>query len=337
MTSMKASSEFLKHQFKTLGILTLLESEGVTEICINSPGTVFAETRNGWRAFDVPSLTFERARHFCISVVNESNTGQRITDQEPMASITLPNGARAQLVMPPACEAGKVSITLRIPSRIRKGMDDYAAEGFFDVVSTSQRSGSNLAQSLQSLLKQGAYPQFFDCIVKEKLNIVIAGATGSGKTTFMKALVAHIPDNERLITIEDAREIDLPQPNHVNLLYAKGAAPDSRVTAKTCMEACLRMRPDRIILAELRGDEAFYFIRNCASGHPGSITSCHAGSTAQTWDQLALMVKASPEGRGLDFENIKRLLKATIDVVVHVKSAQGRRFVSGIEFGTSLQ
>ena len=92
------------------------------------------------------------------------------------------------------------------------------------------------------------------------------------------------------------------------------------------------MRPDRIILAELRGDEAFYFIRNCASGHPGSITSCHAGSTRQTWDQLALMVKASPEGAGLDFDNIKQLLKTTIDIVVHVRAAGGRRHISGIEY-----
>ena len=92
------------------------------------------------------------------------------------------------------------------------------------------------------------------------------------------------------------------------------------------------MRPDRIILAELRGDEAFYFIRNCASGHPGSITSCHAGSTTQAWDQLALMVKASPEGAGLDFESIKRLLKATIDIVVHVQAQGGKRHISGIEY-----
>ena len=332
-----ATSEFLAHQFKTLGIHALFESEGITEICINSPGTVYVETRKGWHALDVPALTFERARHFCISVVNESNTGQRITDQEPMASITLPNGARAQLVMPPACEAGNVSITLRIPSRVQKELKDYVAEGFFDAIAVSERPTSPLADSLRSTLNARAYSAFFETIVKEKLNIVIAGATGSGKTTFMKTLVAHIPENERLITIEDARELHLPQRNHVHLLYAKGASPDSRVTAKTCMEASLRMRPDRIILAELRGDEAFYFIRNCASGHPGSITSCHAGSTAQTWDQLALMVKASPEGSGLDFENIKRLLKSTIDVVVHVKAAQGRRFVSGIEFGSALQ
>src|SRR5690606_27556565 len=142
----------------------------------------------------------------------------------------------------------------------------------------------------------------------------------------------HIGHGERLVTIEDARELFIPQPNVVHLLYSKGGQSISNVSAKTCMEACLRMKPDRIILAELRGDESFYFIRNCASGHPGSITSCHAGSTAQAWDQLALMVKASNEGSGLEFAVIKRLLMMTIDIMVHIKVHAGRRYISGIDF-----
>ena len=148
----------------------------------------------------------------------------------------------------------------------------------------------------------------------------------------MKSLVNHIPDDERLVTIEDARELFIAQPNVVHLLYSKGGQSASNVSAKSCMEACLRMKPDRIILAELRGDDAFYFIRNCASGHPGSITSCHAGNTEQTWDQLALMVKASSEGAGLEFSTIKRLLMMTIDVLVHIKAHAGQRYITGIDF-----
>ena len=163
-------------------------------------------------------------------------------------------------------------------------------------------------------------------------NIVVAGATGSGKTTFMKSLVQHIPADERLITIEDARELFIRQPNVVHLLYSKGGQGLGKLSAKNCLEACLRMKPDRILLAELRGDESFYFIRNCASGHPGSITSCHAGSVAQTWDQLALMVKASPEGAGLEFDVIHRLLRQTIDIVVHLQAHAGQRRITGIAF-----
>lgn len=161
---------------------------------------------------------------------------------------------------------------------------------------------------------------------------MVSGATGSGKTTFMKALVNHIPLHERLISIEDARELFIPHQNVVHLLYSKGGQGSANVTAKSCMESCLRMKPDRIILAELRGDEAFYFIRNCASGHPGSITSCHAGNTEQTWDQLALMIKASPEGSGLEFGVIKTLLKQTIDIIVHIRAHAGSRFITGIDF-----
>lgn len=329
---MPRASAFLTHQFGLLGIDALLETAGVTEICINEPGRVFVESNEGWRAIDVPGLTYERARHFCISLVNESNTGQRITDLEPMVSLSMPNGARAQLVMPPACEAGKVSITLRIPSRVQKTLSAYEAEGFFGGAGRSTDAALQAPESLTDLLESGAHARFFEHAVFARKNIVVAGATGSGKTTFMKALVSIIPHNERLISIEDARELDMSQPNRVHLLYPKNGQSDSNVTAKSCMEACLRMRPDRIILAELRGDEAFYFIRNCASGHPGSITSCHAGSTRQTWDQLALMVKASPEGAGLAFDNIKQLLKTTIDIVVHVRAAGGRRHISGIEY-----
>ena len=148
----------------------------------------------------------------------------------------------------------------------------------------------------------------------------------------MKALVREIPFDERLVTIEDARELFIAQPNAVHLLYSKGGQGVSRVTAKSCMEACLRMKPDRIILAELRGDEAFYFIRNCASGHPGSITSCHAGSIRQTWDQLALMVKASSEGAGLALPEILHLLRLTIDIVVHLAAHAGERRISAIDF-----
>ena len=173
---------------------------------------------------------------------------------------------------------------------------------------------------------------FFSKAVLYKKNIVVSGATGSGKTTFMKSLVTHIPEDERLITIEDARELFIEQPNRVHLIYSRGGQGTANVTAKGCMEACLRMKPDRIILAEIRGDESFYYIRNCASGHPGSITSCHAGSTSQTWDQMALMVKASPEGSGLAFGEIKRLLMLTIDVVVHIKAHAGQRYITGIDF-----
>ncbi|HWU77090.1 MAG TPA: P-type DNA transfer ATPase VirB11 [Rhodanobacter sp.] len=326
------SNEFLDYQYDVLGVREFMASPEVTEICINRPGELYLESRGAWRRVEVPALTFERARQFCTAVVNESNTGQRITDTDPVVSLTFPTGERAQFVIPPACEAGNVSITIRLPSKQTKTLEQYQQDGFFDEIVEVGRGISDADRELLELRAGRHYADFFSKAVLNKKNIVVSGATGSGKTTFMKSLVHHIPDNERLVTIEDARELFIAQPNVVHLLYSKGGQSTSNVTAKSCMEACLRMKPDRIILAELRGDESFYFIRNCASGHPGSITSCHAGNTEQTWDQLALMVKASTEGAGLEFATIKRLLMMTIDIVVHIKAHAGRRCITGIDF-----
>lgn len=326
------SNEFLAYQYDVLGVGDFMSSSDVTEICINRPGELYLESHGAWRRVEVPNLTFERARQFCTAVVNESNTGQRITDTDPVVSLTFPTGERAQFVIPPACEAGKVSITIRLPSKQTKTLAQYQQDGFFDEIVEVGGGVSDADRELLELRASRNYADFFRKAVLNKKNIVVSGATGSGKTTFMKSLVHHIPDNERLVTIEDARELFIEQPNVVHLLYSKGGQSASNVTAKSCMEACLRMKPDRIILAELRGDESFYFIRNCASGHPGSITSCHSGSTEQTWDQLALMVKASNEGAGLEFATIKRLLMMTIDIVVHIKAHAGRRCITGIDF-----
>lgn len=326
------SHEFLDYQYDVLGVREFMASAEVTEICINRPGELYLESRGAWRRVEVPALTFERARQFCTAVVNESNTGQRITDTDPVVSLTFPTGERAQFVIPPACEAGNVSITIRLPSKQTKTLAQYQQDGFFDEIVEVGQGIGDADRELLELRAGRHYADFFRKAVLNKKNIVVSGATGSGKTTFMKSLVHHIPDNERLVTIEDARELFIAQPNVVHLLYSKGGQSTSNVTAKSCMEACLRMKPDRIILAELRGDESFYFIRNCASGHPGSITSCHSGSTEQTWDQLALMVKASAEGAGLEFATIKRLLKMTIDIVVHIKAHAGRRCITGIDF-----
>ena len=331
-TVVQIPNEFLDYQYDVLGVREFMASPEVTEICINRPGELYLESRSGWQRIEVPTLTFERARQFCTAVVNESNTGQRITDIDPVVSLTFPTGQRAQFVIPPACEAGNVSITIRLPSKQTRTLDQYQADGFFDRILEDAHELSDQDRELLDLRAARRYGAFFKAAVHGKKNIVVSGATGSGKTTFMKSLVHHIPAEERLVTIEDARELFIDQPNVVHLLYSKGGQSASNVTAKNCMEACLRMKPDRIILAELRGDEAFYFIRNCASGHPGSITSCHAGSTEQTWDQLALMVKASTEGAGLEFSTIKRLLRLTIDIVVHIKAHAGQRYITGIDF-----
>jgi type IV secretion system protein VirB11 len=168
--------------------------------------------------------------------------------------------------------------------------------------------------------------------VRTRLNILVSGATGSGKTTLTRALIAEIDPRERLIAIEDAAELTLSNhANSVRLFYSKDGQGASRVTPKQLLAASLRLRPDRILLAELRGEEAYDYLRNVNSGHPGSITSVHASSAALAFEQLTLLVKESAAGREMKREDIHALLKQTVDVVVQcARDRSGMRGVSEI-------
>ena len=172
-------------------------------------------------------------------------------------------------------------------------------------------------QSSWELLDAKDYRAFMRLAVASRKNIVVSGPTGSGKTTFTKALIREIDGAERLITIEDAKELVLDRhANHVRLFYSKDDQGLARITPKQLLESCLRMKPDRILLAELRGEEAFDYLRNVNSGHPGSITSLHAPSAELAFEQLVLLVKQSRAGQELAREEIKNLLYLLIDVVV---------------------
>ena len=187
-------------------------------------------------------------------------------------------------------------------------------------------------QELQRLYAAGEWMEFLRRAVQARKNIVVSGATGSGKTTLTKALVLEIPREERLIVLEDAAELSLASHgNAVRLLYSKDAQGLARVSAKQLLEASLRMRPDRILLAELRGEEAYYYLRNVNSGHPGSITSVHASSAELAFEQLTLLVKESPAGREMARADVRALLDQLVDVVVQCgRDQSGRRVVNEI-------
>jgi type IV secretion system protein VirB11 len=168
--------------------------------------------------------------------------------------------------------------------------------------------------------------------VKARLNILISGATGSGKTTLSKGLIQLIPPQERLLTIEDTRELVVPHKNVVHMLYAKDGQGTANVTAKHLLESALRMRPDRILLQELRDGTAFFYLRNVNSGHPGSITTIHADSAELAFEQLTLLVKESEGGSDLARDDIRALLKMLVDVVVQTKKEGGEFRVTEIYY-----
>jgi type IV secretion system protein VirB11 len=208
-------------------------------------------------------------------------------------------------------------------------VDDLAGMGLFsDTVGHPRRTAQD--SELAALLKNGDKAGFLKDAVRAKKTIVISGGTGTGKTTLLNALVQEIDTNERLLVIEDAPEIRLDHPNAVGLIAVRGDQGEARVDADDLLRASLRMRPDRILLGELRGKEAFAFLRAVNSGHPGSITTVHADSPEGALDQIALLAMTS--GLDLGWDKIQTYVRRVIDVIVQLDRQGGKRRVSDVRF-----
>ena len=307
----------------------LLQRPEVTELCINRPGEVFLETRSGWCREELPWADFDWCRKFAKLVAHY--TRQRVDEVAPLLCGALPSGERVQVALPPATALGRVAINIRRPAQSVWSVSELSARGIFRDTRTVQDTPDELDSELRELLVARHYEKFMSLAVRSRRNIVVSGPTGSGKTTWTKALIREIPPEERLITIEDTPELTLDShPNHVRLFYSKDDQGLARVTAKQLLEACLRMKPDRILLAELRAEEAFDYLRNVNSGHPGSITSVHASSASLAFEQLTLLVKQSPGGRQLARRDIHDLLHLLVDVVIQCGIENHRRCIREI-------
>jgi type IV secretion system protein VirB11 len=312
----------------------LLARSEVTELCINQPGAAFLETRDGWQREKIAFADFEWCRRLAKLVAN--STRQRVDEESPLLSASLPSGERIQIVLPPATSAGCVAISIRRPSDQVWSIDELSASGIFRATRRATDALDEIEIRLLKLLEEEDYEAFMRLAVVSRKNILVSGPTGSGKTTWTKALIREIPSEERLITIEDAQELILDyHPNHVRLFYSKDDQGLARVTPKQLLECCLRMKPDRILLAELRAEEAFDYLRNVNSGHPGSITSVHAASAELAFEQLVLLVKQSRGGQELPRADIKQLLYLLVDVVIQFGIERHRRFIKEVWFDPS--
>jgi len=297
-----------------------LDAPGVTELVVNRPGEFAVEQAGAWSWFDAPELTGEALSFFAIAAA--AATSQDVTSERPICSTVLPTGERCQIVLPPAAE--QISLTLRKPSAVTLTLADLEAQGLFEAATAALDQPRPEEGTLLALRDAGDWAGFLAAAVKARRNILVSGATGSGKTTLAKALVRQIPEHERILTIEDARELIAPHRNAVHLLYAKDGQGLAKVAAKDLLESALRMRPDRILLQELRDASAFFYLRTANTGHPGSITTLHADSAALAFEQLTLMVKESEAGRELARDDIRALLRVLVDIVVQVRRADGR-------------
>ncbi len=301
-------------------LLPHLAHAGVTELVVNRPGEIGVESDGRWRWHALPELTEAWLR--TLATAGAAYTQQDVSPDRPICSTTLPGDLRCQIVLPPVAPGGTVSLTIRKPSGRRWTLPDFDAAGLFEAVLPA--GADPVDAELQRLRAGEDWPAFFTLAVAARRNILVSGPTGSGKTTFAKGLVELIPQDERLLTIEDTREFVVPHRNVVHLLYAKDGQGLARVGPKQLLESALRMRPDRILLQELRDGSAFFFLRNVNSGHPGSITTVHADSAALAFEQLTLLVRESEGGRDLPREDIRALLHLLVDVVVQMKKVDGR-------------
>lgn len=303
--------------------------EGVSEISINRPKEVWVEQYGEMKPYDVPALDLEHLKS--LGRLIAQSTDQKLSEENPLLSANLPEGYRVQVVFPPACEHSTIAMSVRKQMLLDFNLDTYDKMGAFEHTVTKRQANSEDA-ALQQLLDKNDIKGFIREAVRARKNIIVSGGTSTGKTTFFNAMLKEIPSHERVITCEDAREINLDHiPNHVHLIASKGGQGRAQVSIQDLIEACLRLRPDRLMLGELRGKEAFSFLRAVNTGHPGSISTLHADTPALAIEQLVLMVMQA--GLGLTRDQIKEYIENVVHVIVQLKRGEGaHRFVSEIYF-----
>lgn len=308
----------------------LFLQDGVNEIMINKPNEVWLEKRGDFKLEQMPHLDMNHLMG--LGRLIAQSTQQIVSEEKPLLSATLPNGFRVQVVFPPASSIGSIGFAIRKSNDLHLSIDDYDKMGAFDQTKTDDSITDDTDEILSNYIIKYNFNDFIKYAVLKKKNIIISGGTSTGKTTFTNAALAEIPHEERIITVEDAREIKIPyHKNSLHLVSSKGGQGRANVTTQDLIEACLRLRPDRIIVGELRGSEAFSFLRAINTGHPGSISTLHADTPKMAMEQLKLMVMQA--GLGMPPSEIKEYIYNIVDIVIQLKRAsKGRRYISEIYF-----
>jgi type IV secretion system protein VirB11 len=267
----------------------------------------------------VDSQLLERLAHQ-IARINH----QGVSRESPLLAAILPGGARVQMVLPPATR-GDVALAIR-----KHRLQDMTLESYFEQSALpSVRNVADDSSALAALLQDQDYLGFFRAAVAARKTILISGGTSSGKTTLLNALLKEIPQHERIISIEDTPEIRLSSDNALGLVAVAGDQGEAQVTVDDLMRASLRMRPDRLIVGELRGGETVTFLRAINTGHPGSITTVHANSPQGAFEQIAFMCMQA--GLGLGRLETMEYARSMIDVVIQLDRHSGQRAISCIE------
>lgn len=325
----------VRNLMKQLSIDEYLNRPGITEVMINRPYEVFLEGSEGVVRLENEALSYGKLEAFAnaLAIYNTKS----INHLNPIQSVTLPDGERGHIMMPPSCEDKTMVFSFRKPSKTRFGLHDYLStnrlQAFEDVGRFKPQTDIEIeGKHYRDISDKMNIPhdvelfdwqlemlqckadrelnRYFELAIQHKLNICMVGGTGSGKTTFTKSLADMIPHETRIITIEDTHELDLPHhSNHAHLFYKE------HVTAKAVIASCMRLKPDRIFLTELRGNEAWDYLSALNTGHAGGLTSVHANDARSVHYRIAQLAKESETGQTMDFNYILNTVRATIDIV----------------------
>lgn len=311
MSAENLSLNFMKNQL--FGNFLVLD--GLTEIAINRPGEIHTKINEQWQMHG-STVTLRQCHAFAKALASWND--DNIDDTSPILSATLESGERVQAIIPPACERNTVSITLRNPSFEQKTHQSYINAGFYNRVAGKERAESK-DEELSRYYSTGNIPGFIEKAVEYGRTIFIVGETGSGKTTYMKTLLHYIPQHLRLTTIEDNPEIRFYRhTNYVHLFYPADAGADAIVTPGRLIRANYRMNPDRILLAEIRGHEAWDALKIIGSGHEGLITSMHAGSPEECIEGIIDRCYEHPDCKNIPFNVLLRKVLKSVDIIVSV-------------------
>ncbi|MGD8849367.1 MAG: CpaF family protein [Anaerolineales bacterium] len=283
----------------------LLEDTSITEIMVNDPQSIFIERQGKIEEVDVRFRDEAHLRHVIDRIV--APIGRRIDESSPLVDARLPDGSRVNAVIPPLAIGGP-ALTIRKFSR-----EPFTLQRLIDLGTISQEMADYLDQS-----------------VKDRVSILVSGGTGSGKTSTLNALGYCIPATERLITIEDAAELQL---DHEDLVSMEARPPNiegrGEITIRTLVRNALRMRPDRIIVGEVRGGEAFDMLQAMNTGHRGSMTTLHANSPPDALIRLESMVLMA--GFDMPVTAIRRMISGAVEIIVQQdRLPDGSRVVTAI-------
>lgn len=311
---------YFTHAIAALG--DVVRRDDLVELCINPNGSVWIEARGDHYMRPTGThLTRQELSDLAGSIVGQAEA--RISRDKPLISASveyLGRPIRVQVVAPPAALAGH-AISMRFFSSLP--LDEIKLDYLYGEQRSLDEERAERNQRLKEIAEQGSLDGALEFCVREKLNIVLSGGTSTGKTVALRKILTFIPPEERLITIEDAAELLPSQPNTVSLIADRNSnerSPDA------LLASTLRMRPDRLIVGEVRGKEAMTFLEAINTGHGGSMTTLHAETPTLALDRLAMAAGRSDVP--MNYSEIRDYITRSIDVIIQTGRKDGRRGIA---------